>query len=207
MGDPRNGIVHVVAPEPGRSKPGMTKVCRDSHTSIHGAFGALSFGIGTSVVEHVLATQTIRQRRARNMRVTVDGLLPPHISARDLAPHRLGLIATGGANGHVIEFAGKAIRALSTEARMTLCNLSIEIGARAGLIALDETTFACLQGRPGVPKDAAWGKAIENWRKLNSDDDAQFNRELHVDAASVMPTASWCTNPSQIVAIYNYISD
>lgn len=207
MGDPRNGIVHVVAPEQGRSKPGMIIVCGDSHTSTHGAFGALSFGIGTSEVEHVLATQTIRQRRARNMRVTFDGLLAHHISAKDLALHLLGLLGPGGANGHVIEFAGKTIRALSMEARMTLCNLSIEMGARASLIAPDETTFAYLQGRPGVPKDAAWEQAIENWRKLNSDEDARFNRELHIDAASVMATVSWGTNPSQVVAIDGYIPD
>ena len=157
MGDARGGIVHVVGPEQGRSQPGMTIVCGDSHTSTHGAFGALAFGIGTSEVEHVLATQTIRQRRSRNMRVTVEGLLAPHVSAKDLALHLLAAIGVDGAGGHVIEYAGEAIRAMSMEARMTLCNLSIEMGARAGLVAPDATTFAYLEARPAVPVGRGMG--------------------------------------------------
>lgn len=207
MGDPRGGIVHVVGPEQGRSQPGMTIVCGDSHTSTHGAFGALAFGIGTSEVEHVLATQTIRQRRSQNMRVIVDRLLMPHVHAKDLALHLLGAIGVDGAAGHVIEYAGAAIRALSMEARMTLCNLSIEMGARAGLIAPDGTTFAYLAGRPAAPDGAAWDAAMLRWRALASDDDAMFDREIRVDARDVRPMVSWGTNPSQVVAIDARIPD
>lgn len=201
MGDPRGGIVHVVGPEQGRSLPGTTIVCGDSHTSTHGAFGALAFGIGTSEVEHVLATQTIRQRKSRNMRIAVDGELAPHVSAKDLALHLLRRIGVDGASGHVIEYAGRAVRALSMEARMTLCNLSIEMGARAGLVAPDETTFAYLAGRPSAPQRAEWGRAVARWRALASDADAQFDRELHIDAVDVGPMVSWGTNPSQVVGI------
>jgi 3-isopropylmalate/(R)-2-methylmalate dehydratase large subunit len=207
MGDPRGGIVHVVGPEQGRSQPGMTIVCGDSHTSTHGAFGALAFGIGTSEVEHVLATQTIRQRRSRNMRVIVDGMLAPHVHAKDLALHLLGAIGVDGAAGHVIEYAGEAIRALSMEARMTLCNLSIEMGARAGLVAPDATTFAYLEGRPAVPCGDAWEAAIVRWSALTSDDNAAFDRELRVDARDVRPMVSWGTNPSQVVAIDGRVPD
>ena len=205
MGDPRGGIVHVVGPEQGRSQPGMTIVCGDSHTSTHGAFGALAFGIGTSEVEHVLATQTIRQRRSRNMRVIVDGALAPHIHAKDLALHLLSVIGVDGAGGHVIEYAGEAVRALSMEARMTLCNLSIEMGARAGLVAPDATTFAYLEGRPAVPTGSDWDTAIARWRMLASDDEAEFDREVRVDARNVRPMVSWGTNPSQVIAIDGHI--
>ena len=207
MGDPRGGIVHVVGPEQGRSQPGMTIVCGDSHTSTHGAFGALAFGIGTSEVEHVLATQTIRQRRSRNMRVIVEGMLAPHVHGKDLALHLLGAIGVDGAAGHVIEYAGEAIRALSMEARMTLCNLSIEMGARAGLVAPDATTFAYLEGRPAVPCGDAWEAAIVRWSALTSDDNAAFDRELRVDACDVRPMVSWGTNPSQVVAIDGRVPD
>lgn len=207
MGDPRGGIVHVVGPEQGRSQPGMTIVCGDSHTSTHGAFGALAFGIGTSEVEHVLATQTIRQRRARNMRVTVDGALAPHVQAKDLALHLLGTIGVDGAGGHVIEYAGAAVRALSMEGRMTLCNLSIEMGARAGLIAPDATTFAYLKGRPAAPDGAAWDAAVARWQALASDADAKFDREARIDARDVRPMVSWGTNPSQVAPIDGRVPD
>lgn len=207
MGDPRNGIVHVVGPEQGRSQPGMTIVCGDSHTSTHGAMGALAFGIGTSEVEHVLVTQTIRQRRSRNMRVTVDGTLSPQVFAKDLALHLIATIGVDGATGHVVEYAGDAVRALSMEARMTLCNLSIEMGARAGLVAPDETTFAYLKGRPAAPSGEAWGIALARWRKLVTDRDAHFDREIRVDAAMVRPMVSWGTNPSQVIAIDDRIPD
>ena len=207
MGDPRGGIVHVVGPEQGRSQPGMTIVCGDSHTSTHGAFGALAFGIGTSEVEHVLATQTIRQRRSRNMRITVDGVLRPHVQAKDLALHLLAAIGVDGATGHVIEYAGNAIEALSMEARMTLCNLSIEMGARAGLIAPDNTTFAYLADRPAVPKDDAWTAALARWRALPTDAGAVFDRELQIDADAVAPMVSWGTNPSQVIAIDGVVPD
>ncbi len=207
MGDPRGGIVHVVGPEQGRSQPGMTIVCGDSHTSTHGAFGALAFGIGTSEVEHVLATQTIRQRRSRNMRVVVNGALAPHVHAKDLALHLLGAIGVDGAGGHVIEYAGAAIRALSMEARMTLCNLSIEMGARAGLIAPDATTFAYLEGRPAAPTGAEWDAVLVRWRALASDEAAGFDREVDINARDVRPMVSWGTNPSQVVAIDARIPD
>lgn len=205
MGDPRGGIVHVVGPEQGRSQPGMTIVCGDSHTSTHGAFGAFAFGIGTSEVEHVLATQTIRQRKSRNMRITVDGRLAPHVHAKDLALHLLRTVGVDGATGHVVEYAGEAIRALSMEARMTLCNLSIEMGARAGMVAPDETSFAYLAGRPGAPPDH--DAAVRRWRALASDADAHFDRELHIDAADVGPMVSWGTNPAQAVRIDEPVPD
>ena len=207
MGDPRGGIVHVVGPEQGRSQPGMTIVCGDSHTSTHGAFGALAFGIGTSEVEHVLATQTIRQRRSRNMRVLVDGELAPHVHAKDLALHLLRTLGVDGATGHVIEYAGAAIRALSMEARMTLCNLSIEMGARAGLVAPDDISFAYLKGRPAAPAGGDWDAAVVRWRGLATDAGALFDREVQIDAADVGPMVSWGTNPSQVVGIGECIPD
>ncbi|WP_349256377.1 3-isopropylmalate dehydratase large subunit [Sphingopyxis sp.] len=207
MGDPRGGIVHVVGPEQGRSQPGMTIVCGDSHTSTHGAFGALAFGIGTSEVEHVLATQTIRQRKSRNMRINVAGRLAPHVYAKDLALHLLAAIGVDGASGHVIEYTGPAIHALSMEARMTLCNLSIEMGARAGLIAPDATSFAYLEGRPAAPEGAAWEAALARWRALATDVGAVFDRDLAFDAAEVRPMVSWGTNPSQSVAVDARIPD
>ena len=207
MGDPRGGIVHVVGPEQGRSQPGMTIVCGDSHTSTHGAFGALAFGIGTSEVEHVLATQTIRQRRSRNMRIRVDGQLASHVHAKDLALHILAVVGVDGATGHVIEYAGSAIEALSMEGRMTLCNLSIEMGARAGLIAPDITTFAYLAGRPAAPASGDWEEALARWHALPSDRDARFDREVAVDAGEVVPMVSWGTNPSQVIGIDGLIPD
>ena len=207
MGDVRGGIVHVVGPEQGRSQPGMTIVCGDSHTSTHGAFGALAFGIGTSEIEHVLATQTLRQRRSANMRITVHGVLAPHVHAKDLALHLLGIIGVDGASAHVIEYAGSAIRALSMEGRMTLCNLSIEMGARAGLVAPDATTFAYLRGRPGVPTGEAWDAALARWSTLASDSECPFHREVQVDANDVRPMVSWGTNPSQVIAIDAPIPD
>mgnify|MGYP001176866375 CR=1 FL=1 len=207
MGDPRGGIVHVVGPEQGRSQPGMTIVCGDSHTSTHGAFGALAFGIGTSEVEHVLATQTIRQRKSRNMRISVEGRLAPHVHAKDLALHLLGLVGVDGATGHVIEYAGSAVRGLSMEGRMTLCNLSIEMGARAGLVAPDATTFAYLEGRAAAPAGDAWAAALARWRALPSDAAAVFDREIRVDAADVPPMVSWGTNPSQVIGIDGRIPD
>lgn len=207
MGDPRNGIVHVVSPEQGRSQPGMTIVCGDSHTSTHGAFGALAFGIGTSEVEHVLATQALRQRRARNMRIHVDGPLSPFVFAKDLALFILQQVGFDGANGHVIEFTGEAVRSLSMEARMTLCNLSIEMGARAGLIAPDERTFSYLRHLPASPTGAAWDAALMRWQLLSGDPDAVFDREIRVDARAVRPMVSWGTNPSQVVAIDGLVPD
>ena len=207
MGDPRGGIVHVVGPEQGRSQPGMTIVCGDSHTSTHGAFGALAFGIGTSEVEHVLATQTIRQRRSRNMRVIVEGGLAAHVHAKDLALHLLDVIGVDGAAGHVVEYAGEAIRALTMEGRMTLCNLSIEMGARAGLVAPDAMTFAYLSGRPAAPAGKAWDLACARWAALASDDAALFDREMRVDARDVRPMVSWGTSPSQVVAIDGRVPD
>lgn len=207
MGDPRGGIVHVVGPEQGRSRPGMTIVCGDSHSSTHGAFGALAFGIGTSEVEHVLATQTIRQRRSRNMRVWIDGHLREHVHAKDLALHLLGRIGVDGATGHVIEYAGPAVRALSMEGRMTLCNLSIEMGARAGLIAPDAVTISYLAGRPAAPRGKAWDEALLRWQSLATDPDAVFDRDLRIDAGEVAPMVSWGTNPSQVVPIEGRIPD
>ena len=207
MGDPRNGIVHVAAPEQGRSQPGMTIVCGDSHTSTHGAFGALAFGIGTSEVEHVLATQTIRQRRSRNMRIAVEGKLAPHVFAKDLALHLLAGLGVDGATGHVIEFAGAAVRALSMEARMTLCNLAIEMGARAGLVAPDAVTFAYLAGRPAAPSGPDWDAALARWRALASDPGAAFDCELAIDAATVQPMVTWGTTPAQAVAINGRVPD
>ena len=207
MGDERGGIVHVVAPEQGRSQPGMTIVCGDSHTSTHGALGALAFGIGTSEVEHVLATQTIRQRKSRNMRITVDGVLRPGVSAKDLALHLIAQLGVDGATGHVIEYAGSAIRALSMEARMTLCNMSIEMGARAGLVAPDQTTIAYLKGRPAVPEGAAWEATVTDWLALPSDDGAIFDAEHRFDAGEVRPMVSWGTIPSQCAPIDGIVPD
>ena len=207
MGDVRNGIVHVVGPEQGRSQPGMTIVCGDSHTSTHGAFGALAHGIGTSEVEHVLASQTLRQRKSKNMRVWFDGQPAPGVGAKDYALALIGLIGTGGGTGYVIEYAGEAIEALSMEARMTLCNLTIEGGARAGLVAPDETTFAYLQGRPAAPKAGAWEMALAQWKTLFSDPDAHFDRELRIDVAALKPMVTWGTSPEDVVAIDGRVPD
>lgn len=201
MGDVRNGIVHVVGPEQGRTQPGMTIVCGDSHTSTHGAFGSLAHGIGTSEVEHVLATQTLRQRKAKNLRVTVDGELAPGVGAKDIALAIIGEIGTAGGTGYVIEYAGSAIRSLSMEGRMTLCNLTIEAGAKAGLVAPDQKTFDYLIGRPAAPKGGAWDMALSYWKSFFSDDDARFDREIHLDAAEIAPLVTWGTSPEDVVAV------
>src|ERR1700742_2237763 len=201
MGDVRNGIVHVVGPEQGRSQPGMVIVCGDSHTSTHGAFGALAHGIGTSEVEHVLATQTLRQRKSKNMRVWFDGAPAPGVGAKDYALALIGLIGTSGGTGYVIEYAGEAIEALSVEGRMTLCNLTIEGGARAGLVAPDETTYAYLAGRPAAPKGAAWEMALAYWKSFFSDPDAVFDREVRIDVSKLKPMVTWGTSPEDVIAI------
>src|SRR6476659_4654065 len=181
MGDPGQGIVHVIGPEQGRTQPGMTIVCGDSHTSTHGAFGALAFGIGTSEVEHVLATQTLPQQKAKTLAITVDGMLPEGSTAKDIILAILGRIGTGGGIGHIAEYRGAAIRALSMEGRMTVCNMSIEAGAKAGLIAPDQTTFDYLQGRAHAPTGAAWDQAVEYWKTLPTDDGATFGKEVTLD--------------------------
>ena len=201
MGDIRNGIVHVVGPEQGRTQPGMTIVCGDSHTSTHGAFGALAHGIGTSEVEHVLATQTLRQKKAKNLRVVIEGTPAPGVGAKDLALAVIGEIGTAGGTGYVIEYAGDAVRALSMEGRMTLCNLTIEGGARAGLVAPDETTFDYLRGRPAAPKGGAWDIALASWKTLFSDPDAVFDREVRIDASAIAPLVTWGTSPEDVVPV------
>ena len=195
VGDRRQGIVHVIGPELGLTRPGMTIVCGDSHTSTHGAFGALAFGIGTSEVEHVLATQCLQQSKPKSMLVTVKGDLPNGTTAKDLALGIIHQIGTDGGTGCVIEYAGEAVRQLSMEGRMTLCNMSIESGARAGMVAPDETTFAYLEGRPYAPKGEAWEKALANWRTLNTDDDAQFDEVVEFDATKLEPWVTWGTSP------------
>ena len=200
-GDLGQGIVHVIGPQMGLTQPGLVIVCGDSHTSTHGAFGALAVGIGTSEVEHVLATQTLPQARPRTMAVTVDGDLPVGVAAKDVILAIIARIGTGGGVGHVIEYRGSAIRSLSMEGRMTICNMSIEAGARAGMIAPDETTFAYMEGRPHAPTGAAWGSALEYWRTLPSDEGASFDREVHLDAGELTPFVSWGTNPGQTVSI------
>jgi 3-isopropylmalate/(R)-2-methylmalate dehydratase large subunit len=199
--DRRQGIVHIVGPEQGFTLPGTTIVCGDSHTSTHGAFGALAHGIGTSEVEHVLATQTLIQKKAKNMRVTVDGALPDGVTAKDIILAIIGEIGTAGGTGHVLEYAGEAIRALSMEGRMTVCNMSIEGGARAGLIAPDEKTFAYLKDRPKVPKGEAWDRALAHWRTLYTDEGAHFDREVRLDAASLPPIVTWGTSPEDVASI------
>jgi 3-isopropylmalate/(R)-2-methylmalate dehydratase large subunit len=201
MGDAGQGIVHVIGPEQGRTLPGMTIVCGDSHTATHGAFGALAFGIGTSEVEHVLATQTLPQARPKWMAVNVEGDLPDGVTAKDLILAVIGQIGTGGGIGHVIEYRGSAIRALSMEGRMTVCNMSIEAGARAGLVAPDDATFAYLEGRPHAPKGAAWEAALDEWRTLHTDPGAAWDREVHIDATALTPYVSWGTNPAQVAPI------
>jgi 3-isopropylmalate/(R)-2-methylmalate dehydratase large subunit len=207
MGDPGQGIVHVIGPEQGLTQPGMTIVCGDSHTSTHGAFGALAFGIGTSEVEHVLATQTLPQMRPGTMSITVDGDLPDGVTAKDIVLAIIAGIGTGGGIGSVLEYRGSAIRALSMEGRMTVCNMSIEAGARAGLIAPDDTTFAYLEGRPAAPTGAAWERALEDWRSLVTDPGASFDKYIEIDAARLLPQVSWGTNPSQTVAIDATVPD
>jgi 3-isopropylmalate/(R)-2-methylmalate dehydratase large subunit len=201
MGDANQGIVHVIGPELGLTQPGMTIVCGDSHTSTHGAFGALAFGIGTSEVEHVLATQTLPQRRPQTMAVTVDGTLPPGVSPKDLILAIIGTIGTSGGMGYVIEYRGEAIRGLTMEGRMTICNMSIEAGARAGMVAPDEVTFEYLEGRRYSPRGADRAAAMDDWQSLATDPGARFDREIAIDAAALTPFVSWGTNPAQVVPI------
>ncbi|MHB1534911.1 MAG: 3-isopropylmalate dehydratase large subunit [Acidimicrobiales bacterium] len=201
MGDPHQGIVHIIGPELGLTQPGMTIVCGDSHTSTHGAFGALAFGIGTSEVEHVLATQTLPQSRPRTMAVTVDGNLPGGVSAKDLVLAIIGAIGTGGGIGHIIEYRGPAITALSMEGRMTVCNMSIEAGARAGMIAPDDTTFAYLEGRPHAPSGRSWERALDDWRSLPTEEGAAFDQEVRIDGAGLSPHVTWGTNPGQVAPL------
>ena len=207
MGHPGQGIVHVIGPEQGLTHPGMTIVCGDSHTSTHGAFGALAFGIGTSEVEHVLATQTLPQQRPGTMAVNVEGELPAGVTAKDVVLAIIGRIGTGGGIGSVIEYRGSAIRSLSMEGRMTVCNMSIEAGAKAGLIAPDDTTFAYLEGRRFAPTGADWDAAVEHWRHLPTDPGATFDKEVDLDAAAIAPHVSWGTNPAQVAPITDVVPD
>jgi 3-isopropylmalate/(R)-2-methylmalate dehydratase large subunit len=207
MGDAGQGIVHVIGPQLGVTQPGMTIVCGDSHTSTHGAFGALAFGIGTSEVEHVLATQTLPLVRPRTMAVTVEGRLQPGVTAKDLVLALIAQVGTGGGQGHVVEYRGEAVRALSMEGRMTVCNMSIEWGARAGMVAPDATTYAYLQGRPSAPQGAGWDAAVAHWQTLRTDDDAVFDREVVLDASAVTPFVTWGTNPAQGVALGDVVPD
>jgi 3-isopropylmalate/(R)-2-methylmalate dehydratase large subunit len=199
--DARQGIVHVIGPEQGATLPGMTVVCGDSHTSTHGALGALAFGIGTSEVEHVLATQTLLAKKARNMRVVVEGAVAPGVTAKDIVLAIIGRIGTAGGTGHAIEFAGSAIRDLSMEGRMTVCNMAIEAGARSGMVAVDDKTIDYLRGRPMAPTGAQWDAAVAHWRTLHSDEGAQFDRVIEIDAASIVPQVSWGTSPEMVVGI------
>jgi len=207
MGDASQGIVHVIGPQLGLTQPGLTIVCGDSHTSTHGAFGALAFGIGTSEVEHVLATQTLPQQRPKTMAVTVDGALPAGVSAKDLILAIVARVGTGGGIGYVIEYRGEAIRALSMEGRLTVCNMSIEAGARAGLIAPDDVTFGYLEGRPHAPRGAAWEAALDHWRSLPTDDDAEFDHEVVLDATALTPFVTWGTNPGQAAPLASAVPD
>jgi 3-isopropylmalate/(R)-2-methylmalate dehydratase large subunit len=207
MGDANQGIVHIIGPEQGLTQPGMTIVCGDSHTSTHGAFGALAFGIGTSEVEHVLATQTLPQQRPATMAVTIDGELPAGVTAKDLVLAVIGQIGTGGGMGHIIEYRGSAIRGLSMEGRMTVCNMSIEAGARAGMIAPDETTLAYIEGRDHAPKGSAWEEAVEAWLRLPTDEGATFGKEVTIDGAALFPHVTWGTNPAQVVRLDATVPD
>ena len=207
LGHRRQGIVHVIGPELGLSQPGMLIVCGDSHTSTHGALGALAFGIGTSEVEHVLATQTIAQRRPGTMAITVEGALPSGVSAKDLILGIIARIGTAGGTGMIVEYRGDAVRGLSLEGRMTVCNMSIEAGARAGLIAPDDVTFGYLEGRPHAPTGSAWESALDDWRALVTDADARFDREVRIDATALRPYVSWGTNPAQTTDIDGLVPD
>ncbi|KAJ3040241.1 3-isopropylmalate dehydratase, partial [Rhizophlyctis rosea] len=207
MDDKRQGIVHVIGPEQGFTLPGTTVVCGDSHTSTHGAFGALAFGIGTSEVEHVLATQTLLQKRSKNMRIAVNGDLPEGCNSKDIVLHIIGIIGTAGGTGAVIEFCGSTIEVLSMEARMSICNMSIEAGARAGMIAPDDITFEYLKGRPLSPKGEQWEKAVAYWRSLRSDPGAKYDIEVEIDARDISPTLTWGTSPQDVVAITGVVPD
>ncbi len=207
LGDPRQGIVHVMGPEEGISQPGALLVCGDSHTSTHGAMGALAFGIGSSEVAHVLATQTLWQRKPKTMRITVDGALSEGVTGKDVILAIIAEISAAGATGHVIEYAGSAIRGLSVEGRLTLCNMSIEAGGRAGMVAPDEVTFAYLKGRPYAPKGAAWDEAVAKWRMLPSDEGAVFDSEIRLDAAEIEPMVTWGTSPENALPISGQVPD
>ena len=207
MGDPSQGIVHVIGPELGLTQPGMTIVCGDSHTSTHGAFGALAFGIGTSEVEHVLATQTLPQIRPKTMAINVDGDLRPGVTAKDVILAIIGKIGTGGGAGSIVEYRGSAIRSLSMEGRMTICNMSIEGGAKAGMIAPDDTTFAYVEGKKYAPTGKDWEAALDSWRSLTTDEGAEFDADVFLDAAKIAPHVSWGTNPSQVVPIDGVVPD
>lgn len=207
MGDASQGIVHIIGPQLGLTQPGSTIVCGDSHTSTHGAFGALAFGIGTSEVEHVLATQTLPLRPFKTMAINIDGELPDGVSAKDVILAVIAEIGTGGGQGYVLEYRGSAVESMSMEARMTMCNMSIEAGARAGMIAPDATTFAYLKGRPYAPSGADWDAAVEQWSKLRTDDDATFDAEVHIDASALTPFVTWGTNPGQGLPLGENVPD
>jgi len=207
MDDARQGIVHVVGPEQGATLPGMTVVCGDSHTSTHGAFGALAFGIGTSEVEHVLATQCLLQKKSKSMLVSVDGQVGPGVTAKDIILAVIGEIGTAGGTGYAVEFGGQAIRDLSVEGRMTLCNMTIEAGARAGFIAVDDKTIEYVKGRPYAPRDELWDKAVAYWRTLHTDEGASFDRVIHIDAASIRPQITWGTSPEMVVPVDEWVPD
>ncbi|MFB6275457.1 MAG: 3-isopropylmalate dehydratase large subunit [Halothece sp.] len=207
MSDERQGIVHIIGPEQGLTQPGMTIVCGDSHTSTHGAFGALAFGIGTSEVEHVLATQTLQARKPKNMKITVEGSLPVGVTAKDIILAIIGKIGTAGGTGHVIEYAGEAIHSLSMEGRMTICNMSIEAGARAGLIAPDETTFNYIKGRPFAPQGDNWDKAVAYWQSLPSDEGATYDKEVTLKASEIIPQVTWGTSPQDVLPITGSVPD
>ena len=207
MSDPRQGIVHVVGPEQGATLPGMTVVCGDSHTSTHGALGALAFGIGTSEVEHVLATQCLIQKKSKSMLVVVDGQVGPGVTAKDIVLAIIGRIGTAGGTGYAIEFSGQAIRDLSIEGRMTVCNMAIEAGARAGFVAADEKTIAYVKGRPYAPRDEHWDQAVAYWRTLHSDDGAEFDKVVVLDAAAIQPQVTWGTSPEMVVPVGERVPD
>ncbi|MEC7028584.1 MAG: 3-isopropylmalate dehydratase large subunit, partial [Pseudomonadota bacterium] len=207
MNDKRQGIVHIIGPEQGFTLPGTTIVCGDSHTATHGAFGALAFGIGTSEVEHVLATQTLIQKPAKSMRITVNGALPVGVTAKDIILAIIGKIGTAGGTGYVIEYAGEAIRNLSMEGRMTICNMSIEGGARAGLVAPDETTFSYIKGRPMAPKGENWDKAVAYWKTLSSDEGSTYDKEVVLDATEIQPSVTWGTSPQDVLPITSNVPD
>ncbi len=207
MSDERQGIVHIIGPEQGLTQPGMTIVCGDSHTSTHGAFGSLAFGIGTSEVEHVLATQTLQARKPKNMKITVEGSLPLGVTAKDIILAIIGKIGTAGGTGHVIEYAGEAIHSLSMEGRMTICNMSIEAGARAGLIAPDETTFNYIKGRPLAPQGENWEKAVAYWQSLPSDAGATYDKEVTLKASEIIPQVTWGTSPQDVLPITESVPD
>ena len=207
VGDARRGIVHIIGPEQGLTLPGITLVCGDSHTATHGAFGALAFGIGSTEVEHVMATQTLWQKKPKVLRITVEGRLPDGVNAKDVILAIIARIGAGGGVGHAVEYAGSTIRAMSMDERMTVCNMSIEAGARAGMVAPDETTFAYLQGRPFAPRGDAWGKALAYWETLPSDADAKFDREVELSANEIAPTVTWGTSPQDALPITGRVPD